>query len=193
MLSPKPAQFSSLEKLVFQRKYNFRSPKSSCLTQVSGKFRQVPLSCFHVCCRSNSKESCFSNGRSLSWIHLIWTENLPPKVSVLALLNLCLYSKKKTCFCKSISALWSFLSLKLKLSQHLEVSVRLGQHKLLVLQSAFYYLSVSMLLHWDENNLSQKSLYLYPDTNGRQAVHPHSILLLQFMYTYSSLEQLPQI
>lgn len=36
MLSLQRAQFSGLEKLTFKRKYSTRSPKPSCLTQVSG-------------------------------------------------------------------------------------------------------------------------------------------------------------
>lgn len=126
--------------------------------------------------RVQTQKSSLSNGSSLFyWIQLIWTVYLLPIVSVLTLTNLSFYFKKRTCFCKSISALWRFLSLELKLSQYLKVSVRLGQHKLLIWQSTSYYLPVCMLLHWDKNNLSQKSLYLHPDTNRRPAVHPHSI------------------
>lgn len=124
-------------------------------------------------------KSSLSNGRSLSyWIQLIWTVYLPSIVPALTLSNPSFCSKKKIWFCKSISALWSFLSLDLKLAQYLKASVRLGQHKLLVLWSTLYCLSACTLLHWDKHNFSQKSLHLYPDTNRKQAVHSHTVLYI---------------
>lgn len=121
--------------------------------------------------------SSLSHGRSLSyWTQLIWTVYLPPIVSVWTLSNLSFCSKKKIWLCENISALWSFLSLGCKLTQHPKASVRLGQHKLLILWSTLYCLSAWTFLHWDKRNFSQKSLHLYPDTNRRQAVHSHSIL-----------------
>lgn len=97
---------------------------------------------------------------------------LPPIVSLLTLPNLSFYLKRKTCFCRSISALWSFLSLELKLSQHLKVSARVGQHKLLILQSTLYYLSLCMLLHWDKKTCLKK-VYISTQiqTGHRQYIH----------------------